>query len=39
MFKQYLKDMNTCVIGIYDSRNYEPIGHFYLNFLMYMKSI
>ncbi len=38
MFKHYLKDMKVCLVEVLDSRNYEPIGHSYINWLTYMKS-
>jgi hypothetical protein len=39
MFKHYIKDMKVCLVEILDSRNYEPIGHCYINWLTHMKSI
>jgi hypothetical protein len=38
MFKHYLKDMKVCLVEVLDARNYEPIGHSYINWLTYMKS-
>ena len=39
MFKHYLKDMRVCLVEILDDRNYEPIGHCYINWLTHMRPI